>query len=99
MVGNLFYGELYFTAYPFTNEGDIVLDNACGSGSFLISALLENRKFIGIEKNEQVMLHKVTPTDYIKVCNDRIQKTLEKMRKEEKTKLSVNVISQSAIVF
>ena len=83
----------------FTNEGDIVLDNACGSGSFLISALLENRKFIGIEKNEQVMLHKVKPTDYIKVCNDRIQETLEKMQKEEKTKLSINVISQSAIVF
>ena len=83
----------------FTNEGDIVLDNACGSGSFLISALLDNRKFIGIEKNEQVMLHKVKPTDYIKVCNDRIQETLEKMQKEEKTKLSINVISQSAIVF
>src|SRR3712207_8083155 len=42
----------------FTNPGDIVLDNACGSGSFLVAAALENRKFIGIEKNQNVMLHK-----------------------------------------
>lgn len=83
----------------FTNPGDIVLDNACGSGSFLISALLENRKFIGIEKNEQVMLHKVKPTDYIKVCNDRIQETIAKMQIEQKNQNSLNLISQTAIVF
>jgi site-specific DNA-methyltransferase (adenine-specific) len=35
----------------FTNEGDVVLDNTCGSGSFLIAAKLENRQFIGIEQN------------------------------------------------
>lgn len=57
----------------FTNPGDVVLDNACGSGSFLLSALLENRSFIGIEKNEDVLLHKVNPVDYIQVCNDRIK--------------------------
>jgi site-specific DNA-methyltransferase (adenine-specific) len=57
----------------FTNPGDIVLDNACGSGSFLLSAIIENRKFIGIEKNENVKLHKVSPVDYIKVCRDRIE--------------------------
>jgi len=34
----------------FTKPGDIVLDNACGSGSFLLSAILENRQFIGVEK-------------------------------------------------
>lgn len=80
----------------FTNEGDIVLDNACGSGSFLVSALLEKRRYIGIEKNEQVMLHKVTPTDYIKVCNERIQKAIAQMSEEKKP---LNLISQSAIVF
>ena len=69
----------------FTNEGDIVLDNACGSGSFLVSALLEKRKFIGIEKNEQVMLHKVKPTDYIKVCNNRIQEIIKQMQAEKKS--------------
>jgi len=61
----------------FSNPEDIILDNACGSGSFLISAILENRKFIGIEKNEDVLLHKVKDTDYIKVCTDRIQETLK----------------------
>jgi DNA modification methylase len=44
----------------------VILDNACGSGSFLLSAILENRKYIGIEKNEDVLLHKVRPVDYNK---------------------------------
>ncbi len=63
----------------FTKPGDIVLDNACGSGSFLISALLENRNFIGIEKNEDVMLHKVDVTDYIEVCVNRIEETIKEI--------------------
>jgi len=45
----------------FTKPNDIVLDNACGSGSFLLSAILEGRQFVGIEKNENVLLHKVHP--------------------------------------
>lgn len=69
----------------FTNPGDIILDNACGSGSFLLSAILENRNFIGIEKNEDVLLHKVKPTDYIKVCTDRIEETLKRKEIEEYT--------------
>lgn len=56
----------------FTNPGDVVLDNACGSGSFLISAMLEGRKYIGIEKNEQSYLHK-NEVDYIEICNKRIE--------------------------
>lgn len=62
----------------FTNPGDVVLDNACGSGSFLLSAILENRRFIGIEKNEDVLLHKVKPVDYIKICNERIEDVIRK---------------------
>lgn len=69
----------------FTNEGDIVLDNACGSGSFLLSAILENRNFIGIEKNEDGFLHKKEPIDYIKVCTDRIEETLKIKKIEEST--------------
>lgn len=56
----------------YTNPGDVILDNACGSGSFLVSAVLENRHFIGIEKNEEALLHKKTPIDYIGVCERRI---------------------------
>ncbi|MBK7885251.1 MAG: helix-turn-helix domain-containing protein [Chitinophagaceae bacterium] len=69
----------------YTNPGDMVLDNACGSGSFLLSAILENRNFIGIEKNEDVLLHKVKPTDYIKVCTDRIGEILKRKEIEETT--------------
>jgi DNA modification methylase len=69
----------------FTKPGDVVLDNACGSGSFLLSAILENRQFIGIEKNEDVLLHKVDPIDYIKICTDRIQETLKRKETEEST--------------
>lgn len=73
----------------YTNEGDIVLDNACGSGSFLLSAILENRQYIGIEKNEDVLLHKVKPVDYIKICNDRIQ--IETIKKKEVISVSYSI--------
>ena len=56
----------------FTNPGDVVLDNACGSGSFCLAAHLEGRHFIGIEKNEDVHLFKKQPIDYIAVCKKRI---------------------------
>lgn len=56
----------------FTNPGDIVLDNACGSGSFLVAAALEGRQYIGIEKNQHVQLHKVKEIDYIEVCKKRL---------------------------
>lgn len=57
----------------FTKEGDIVLDNTCGSGSFLVSAVLEGRKFIGIEKNQEVYLFKKNRADYIEVSEKRIK--------------------------
>ena len=34
----------------YTNEGDMVLDNTCGSGTTCLAAKNLNRKFIGIEK-------------------------------------------------
>src|SRR5690554_553078 len=69
----------------FTKPGDVVLDNACGSGSFLLSAILEDRNFIGIEKNEDGFLHKKHPIDYIKVCVDRIEETLKDKEIKEST--------------
>lgn len=62
----------------FTNPGDIVLDNACGSGSFLVAAAIEKRRYIGIEKNTNVMLHKVKETDYIEICEERLTKISHK---------------------
>lgn len=69
----------------FTKPGDIILDNACGSGSFLLSAILEDRQFIGIEKNEDILLHKVKPVDYIKICNDRITEIRKRKANEAST--------------
>lgn len=57
----------------FTKEGDIVLDNTCGSGSFLVSAVLEGRKFIGIEKNQQIFLHKKHSVDYVEISRKRVK--------------------------
>lgn len=37
----------------YTNEGDVVLDNAMGSGTTGAACILENRHFIGIENNEK----------------------------------------------
>jgi DNA repair protein RadC len=64
----------------FTKPGNIVLDNTCGSGSFLVSAVLENRNFIGIEKNSDVHLFKNKEIDYIKICNERIANARKKLK-------------------
>lgn len=40
----------------FSNEGDVILDNCSGSGTTLLAAIKNNRKFIGIEKNSDFFL-------------------------------------------
>jgi site-specific DNA-methyltransferase (adenine-specific) len=63
----------------FTKGGDLVLDNTCGSGSFLVAALLENRRFIGIEKNQESLLFKKEGIDLIAVCNTRLEEARKSM--------------------
>lgn len=46
-----------------TNEGDIVLDCFAGSGTTLKMAVLSNRRYIGVELNE----------NYIEIANKRIE--------------------------
>lgn len=46
----------------YTNPGDLVLDNACGSGSFLIAAAQLSRNFLGME---------IDP-NYHKIATDRL---------------------------
>lgn len=60
-----------FLIKTYTNENDIVLDNACGSGSFLVAAKMEGRRYIGIDKNQDVSLHG-EKIDCIQVCNERL---------------------------
>lgn len=57
----------------YTKEGDLVLDNTFGSGSFLISAALENRNFCGIEKNHNATLFKKNDIDYIDLAFNRLK--------------------------
>ena len=51
----------------YTNKGDLVLDNTCGVGSFPLSAKLEGRDFIGMEKEQK----------YVDIANARIKPFLE----------------------
>lgn len=56
----------------YTGPGDVVLDNAFGSGSFLVAAALEGRRFIGIERNEETHLFKNERIDYLEVARQRL---------------------------
>ncbi len=79
----------------YSNPGDVVLDNTCGSGSFLVAALLEGRNFIGIEKNQDVKLFKKKEIDYVDVCKYRLSeawKTLSDTKKE--TVKKVNLVKE-----
>lgn len=64
----------------FSNPGDIVLDNACGSGSFLVAAVKEGRRFIGIEKNQDAMLHRTEAVDYVEICKNRLAEAMSERR-------------------
>ena len=68
----------------YSNPGDIILDNAFGSGSFLVLALIEGKNFIEIEKNENVSLFKKEKNDYIKIAKERLLGTWKNMEKETK---------------
>ncbi|WP_281038887.1 site-specific DNA-methyltransferase [Rhizobium sp. AN70] len=67
----------------FTKEGDVVLDNAFGSGSFLVAAAYEGRRFIGIEKNEEVHLFKEHRIDYMRIAAERLAEVEATMRNNE----------------
>ena len=56
----------------YSNEGDVVLDNAFGSGSFLVAAAMEKRRFIGIERNIETHLFKNEKIDYVELASQRL---------------------------
>lgn len=56
----------------YTEPGDVVLDNAFGSGSFLVAAAMERRNAIGIELNEDVKLFRNGAVDLIDVAHGRL---------------------------
>ena len=82
-------GRYFIRTY--TNPGDIVLDNAFGSGSFLVAALLEGRNFVGIERNRETELFRNEKIDYVVSATERLGEAWNKM--DGKTKESVRVIN------
>jgi site-specific DNA-methyltransferase (adenine-specific)/modification methylase len=63
----------------FSNPGDLVLDNTFGSGSFLVSAALEGRDFVGIEYNQGAVSFKDVAADWIDVAKQRLEKVKAKV--------------------
>lgn len=58
----------------YSNEGDLILDNTFGSGSFLVAAALENRNFCGIELNQNMQLFKKGErVDYLSITQSRLE--------------------------
>lgn len=55
---------LQYLIKTYTKEGDIILDNCMGSGSTGVAAIKLNRKFIGIELDE----------NYFKISKNRIER-------------------------
>jgi len=79
----------------YSNPGDLILDNTCGSGSFLVAALLEGRNFIGIEKNEDVKLFKEKDIDYIEICRKRLKEAWDNLTTDKKQSIQVvNLIKE-----
>jgi site-specific DNA-methyltransferase (adenine-specific) len=61
----------------YTNEGDTVLDNACGGGSFLVAAKMEGRNFIGIEKDSHY--HEIACKRLEDVKTDALSQPLQRV--------------------
>ncbi len=79
----------------YSNEGDVVLDNTSGSGSFLVAAMLEGRNFIGIEKNKDVELFKGEIVDYIALTENRLREVWKGLPDHTAKKLiSFNLIQK-----
>lgn len=81
----------------YTNPGEVILDNTCGSGSFLVAAMLEGRNFIGIEKNEDVALFKKQEIDYIQICRDRLFKAWSSLNDDVRNSIYVSPLILSFI--
>jgi site-specific DNA-methyltransferase (adenine-specific)/modification methylase len=80
----------------FTGPKDVVLDNAFGSGSFLVAAAMEGRRYIGIEKNEEVHLFKKERIDYIQVAKTRLEEVRKLIQANEELPPLLSALQPSA---
>ena len=58
---------LEYLIKTYSNENDLILDNTCGSGSTGVAAVNANRRFIGIEKDD----------NYFEIAQKRIGEALK----------------------
>lgn len=54
----------------YSNSDDIILDNTMGSGTTFVAAIMENRRYIGIEKDEK----------YFEIAKKRIQQEQSQLK-------------------
>ncbi len=73
----------------FTSPGAVVLDNAFGSGSFLVAAAVEGRQFVGIELNEATRQFKRDPVDLVAVAQRRLRDWCECTRATVRPAISI----------
>jgi len=64
----------------YTEPDGLVLDNAFGSGSFLVAAAEEGRRYVGIERNQDVHLFKSVHIDYVGVARQRLSQARPKQK-------------------
>lgn len=63
----------------YTNEGDLVLDNCCGSGSIPLAAKIENRNYIGMDNGKcEKKNSKYDGWLWSNVAKDRIENHISK---------------------
>lgn len=74
----------------YSRPGELVLDNAFGSGSFLVAALLEGRRFCGIEQNDEAQLFKKAHINYITLAAQRLGQAWSCL--SETVQLEINTI-------
>ncbi len=82
----------------YTDPGALVLDNAFGSGSFLVSAAMEGRRFCGIELNVGAESMRGIGTDYIAVAEKRLKEAGADVRVHRRDDARTNLDSVPALV-
>ena len=77
----------------FTQPGQVVLDNAFGSGSFLVAAVTEGRNVIGIERNNSESQFKTKPVDLVDVGHQRLTAAIEALCEPQRQWLQTETIT------
>lgn len=78
----------------FSEPGDVVLDNCCGSGSYLVAAVLEDRNFIGIEKNESAELFKKEQINYVSLSRHRVRQAFTESHSVRRHLQRINLLAE-----